>query len=45
MRISYFVDNHSPSYGGPYTVISEQLKYLYKNNIKTELILQLKLIH
>ena len=38
MRISYFVDNHSPSYGGPYTVISEQLKYLYKNNIKVELI-------
>ena len=38
MRISYFVDNHSPSYGGPYSVISEQLKYLYKNNINVELI-------
>lgn len=38
MRISYVVDNHSPAYGGPYTVISEQLKYLYKNNIKIELI-------
>ena len=38
MKISYFVDNHSPSYGGPYTVISEQLKHLYKNGIEAELI-------
>ncbi len=38
MKISYVVDNHSPAYGGPYTVISEQLHYLYKNNIDVELI-------
>tara|TARA_X000000950_G_scaffold247616_1_gene306028 strand:- start:13216 stop:14250 length:1035 start_codon:yes stop_codon:yes gene_type:complete len=38
MKISYVVDNHSPAYGGPYTVISEQLKYLYKNNVDAELI-------
>lgn len=38
MKVSYIVDNHSPAYGGPYTVISEQLNYLYKNNIDIELI-------
>ena len=38
MKIAFVVDNHSPAYGGPYTVISEQAYNLYKNNIELKLI-------
>ena len=38
MKIAYVVDNHSPAYGGPYTVISDQAYSLYKNDIKLKVV-------
>lgn len=38
MKVSYVVDNHTPSYGGPYTVISDQAYQLYKNGISVDLV-------
>ncbi len=33
MKIGLAIHHHSPGYGGPFTVLSESAKYLYKNNI------------
>lgn len=38
MKIAFVVDNHSPAYGGPYTVISDQAYNLYKNNINIKVL-------
>ena len=37
MKIGLAIHHHSPGYGGPFTVLSESAKYLYKNNIDTRM--------
>ena len=37
MKIGLAIHHHSPGYGGPFTVLSELAKYLYKNNIDTRM--------
>ena len=38
MNILIATEHHFPGYGGPYTAVSDNLKYLYKNNIKFKLL-------
>ncbi len=37
MKIGLAIHHHSPGYGGPFTVLSESAKYLYKHNIDTRM--------
>ena len=37
MKIGLAIHHHSPGHGGPFTVLSELAKYLYKNNIDTRM--------
>ena len=38
MKIGLAIHHHSPGYGGPFTVLSESAKYLYKNEINARMI-------
>ena len=39
MKVVLSIHHHSPSYGGPYTVISETAYYMYKKNLNINLIM------
>ena len=38
MKILLAIENHYPSYGGPYTVVSQTAKYLFLNNVDFKII-------
>lgn len=40
MKVLVSVDSYFPGYGGPFTAISDNLRYLYKNKINFKLIYQ-----
>jgi|TARA_Y100000031_G_scaffold156966_1_gene214551 glycosyltransferase involved in cell wall biosynthesis len=39
MKVALSIHHHSPSYGGPYTVISETAYYMYKKNLNINLLM------